>query len=151
LTAIVIDASVVIKWVVPEADTEQALELWNVRQLCAPDLIYAECANVLWKKYQRNEHTIEENQVAAKIITHADIESVASRTLIESAVSIAMQLNHPAYDCLYIALALERAGALVTADTRLLNKLAQSNDKRLSGLAISLTDAPAKLNLELED
>ena len=54
MSDLVIDASVAVKWVIEEEDTTQALALRG-RALAAPDLLIAECANILWKKVRRNE------------------------------------------------------------------------------------------------
>jgi predicted nucleic acid-binding protein len=53
VTPFVIDASVAIKWLVDEPGTAAALSLRRHR-LLAPDLLIAECANVLWKKVRRD-------------------------------------------------------------------------------------------------
>src|SRR5271156_1055309 len=75
------------------------------RALAAPDLLIAECANILWKKVRRNELSEQEAAFAAGLLARADIELVAMRPYLETAVSIALALDHPAYDCIYIALA----------------------------------------------
>ena len=49
MTDLVIDASVAIKWVVAEPDSQTALALFRHR-LFAPDLLVAECANALWEE-----------------------------------------------------------------------------------------------------
>ncbi len=49
MTTLVVDASVVIKWVIEETGTQDALALRRHR-LLAPDLLIPECANILWKK-----------------------------------------------------------------------------------------------------
>ena len=54
MTVLVVDASIAIKWVIQEAETAEALWLRRHR-LAAPDLLVAECANILWKKVRRNE------------------------------------------------------------------------------------------------
>ena len=64
MTHLVIDASVAIKWVIAEHGTREALSLRRHR-LFAPDLLVAECANVLWKKTRRNELTEDEARLAA--------------------------------------------------------------------------------------
>jgi predicted nucleic acid-binding protein len=47
LNTLVIDASIAIKWVVEEDGTDLALALGQKARLMAPDLIVAECANIL--------------------------------------------------------------------------------------------------------
>ena len=44
----------------------------------------------------------------------------------DGAARLAIELDHPAYDCIYLALALERGVPFVTADQRLLRRAAQS-------------------------
>ena len=72
----VIDASVAIKWVVPEAGTEEAVELLGRGGLVAPDLLFAECANILWKKVRNGELQKSEALIAARLI------EVASRGVV---------------------------------------------------------------------
>lgn len=53
---VVVDASVVAKWYVPEIHTISALKLLDgTFGLCAPDLLPSELGNILWKKVQRGE------------------------------------------------------------------------------------------------
>lgn len=133
----VVDASVVIKWVVSEPETALALALRQHR-LSAPDLLVAECANILWKKVRRNELTGDQAVFAARLLDRADIELVPARGLTEAATSLAVALDHPAYDCLYLSLS-ERSGRpLVTADTRLLKKLGTMPAGIYSGWVIDL-------------
>jgi predicted nucleic acid-binding protein len=118
MTDLVIDASVAIKWVVDERGTPEALSLLKHR-LFAPDLLVAECANVLWKKTRRNELRVEEARFAARLLQRADVELVPMRPLLEPATKLAIALDHPAYDCTYLALAESLSCDLVTADQRL--------------------------------
>ncbi len=60
MNTLVIDASIAIKWVVEEDGTDLALALRQKARLMAPDLIVAECANILWKKVQRKELSKDE-------------------------------------------------------------------------------------------
>lgn len=118
MTDLVIDASVAIKWVVDEHGTQEALSLRRHR-LFAPDLLIAECANVLWKKSRRKELTEAEACLAARLLQRADIELAPMRALLERATRLAIALDHPAYDCAYLALAEDLSCDLVTADRRL--------------------------------
>lgn len=71
---LVIDASVAMKWVVPEPDTAEAIVVQRRFTLVAPDLLMAECANMLWNKVARGEISGEEASIAARVIEQADIE-----------------------------------------------------------------------------
>jgi predicted nucleic acid-binding protein len=115
MTDLVIDASVAVKWVIEEHGSPEAVELRRHR-LFAPELLLAECANVLWKKARRNELSMEEAQFAARLLQRADVELVSMRHLLEPATMLAMALDHPAYDCTYLALAESLSCDLVTAD-----------------------------------
>ena len=115
----VVDASVVIKWVVEEEGSAAALTLLDGAELLAPDLLMSECANILWKKVVRREVTREEAGLAAELLQRAAIELVPTRAVMADALRHAIELDHPAYDCIYIALAIERGCRFVTADERL--------------------------------
>ena len=54
MSDLVIDASIAIKWVIEEDRTKEALALRR-QALAAPDLLVAECANILRKKVRRKE------------------------------------------------------------------------------------------------
>ena len=121
MTSFVIDASVAIKWVVDEPGTTPALRL-SRHSLAAPDLLVAECANILWKKVRRKELSEAEASLAARLLARADIELVPMRPLLELATRTAVAIDHPASDCIYLALAEVRGCAFVTADKALVRK-----------------------------
>lgn len=135
----VVDASIAIKWVVEEEGTPAALKLRRGARLLAPDLLVPECANILWKKVQRKELSGDEALIAARLIQSAELELLPTRSLLGSATSLAIELEHPAYDCIYLALAAAINCQFVTADERLLRKLARGT--RLPGRALSLAEA----------
>jgi len=141
VTKLVIDASVVVKWVVPEIGSQDATQLLKAAPLAAPDLLIAECANILWKKAQRKELTPEEALMAARLLERADIELCPTRHLLELATKIAIDLDHPAYDCIYLGLAHLNDWRFVTADERLLHKLAQPRSSAYSARAMSIVGA----------
>jgi predicted nucleic acid-binding protein len=134
----VVDASVAVKWVVEEDGTAAALALRKRGLLIAPELLVAECANILWKKKQRSELSKREALFAARLLARADMELVSTRALLASATEIAIDLDHPAYDAFYLALALARNCRLVTADARLLRVLVAAARSDLRDLAIPL-------------
>jgi len=122
VSTFVIDASVAIKWVVEEPGTPEALLLRRHR-LLAPDLLVAECANILWKKVRRKDLDEDVAMVAARLLANASVEMEPMRGLLEPATRLAILLDHPAYDCCYLALAEARGCGFVTADASLARKL----------------------------
>jgi predicted nucleic acid-binding protein len=126
MTRLVIDASIAIKWVVEEEGTEAALALRNKAELIAPDLIIAECANILWKKVQRYELSESEALIAARLLQSGNVEILATRSLLEMATRLAIELGHPAYDCIYLALAIQGDCRFVTADKSFVRKISSA-------------------------
>jgi predicted nucleic acid-binding protein len=143
VNTLVIDASIAIKWVIEEEGTPQALTLRREAKLLAPELLVAECANILWKKARRNELSREEALLAARLLQTAAIELVPTRFLLAAATRIAIELDHPAYDCLYLALAIENDCRFVTADERFLRKLG-GRRSRFRAKAVLLTETAGK-------
>jgi glucose-6-phosphate-specific signal transduction histidine kinase len=58
-------------------------------------------------------------------------ELLPMRSLCETATRISIEVDHPAYDCLYLALAVQKQCRFVTADDRFLKKLAQHQQSKL--------------------
>jgi predicted nucleic acid-binding protein len=119
-----------------EVDSDAALALRSGR-VSAPDLLIAECANALWKKVRRSELTAQEASLAARLLQRADIELEPMRDLIEPATQLAVALDHPAYDCLYLALAQANESEFVTADEVFCRKV------RAAGLPVRATSLSA--------
>jgi predicted nucleic acid-binding protein len=92
------------------------LALYQRAKLIAPELLVPECANVLWKKVRRQELSKEQALLAAGLLERAEIELLPMRPLLEPATRIAIDLDHPAYDCLYLALAAANKCRFITAD-----------------------------------
>lgn len=141
MNTLVVDASIAVKWVVEEDDTPEALALRQKAKLIAPELLVAECANILWKKVQRRELLKAEALLAARLLQGAEIELLPTRFLFEAATRMSIEINHPAYDCLYLALALATDCEFVTADERFVRKLHQSRPSAFRDRAISLVEA----------
>lgn len=136
----VIDASVAIKWVVEEDGSAQALDLLKAVPLSAPDLLISECANILWKKVKRGELTKTEADLAARLYQGADIELLPTRHLMRDATRLAIELDHPASDCIYLTLALVKDWTFVSADQSLKRKLRQAKLTDLDNLMLPLED-----------
>ena len=144
MTQLVIDASIAVKWVVEEPGTKEALMLRKGFKLHAPDLLVAECANVFSKKVARDEMTRDEALLAARLLQGADVELHATRAFLEPATKLAIELGHPAYDCVYLALATETGSQFVTADKGLVRKVNEHGTPALRKLVRSLGKTEAK-------
>jgi predicted nucleic acid-binding protein len=138
VTIYVVDASVAAKWVIEEPGTPQALALLAAHNPIAPELILAECANILWKKVRRGELSSVEARFAAMMIEGSDLQLREMAPFWISAVELAAEIDHPAYDCLYLALAFREELQFVTADEKLVRKLLQSSDPKIRNVAIPL-------------
>ena len=113
---IVVDASVVIKCLLPEDGSREAITLVETQTCIAPDLLIHECVNALWKNVRTGRARPQRAVEAIALLEHLDITLVESRPLASRALELAMMLNHPAYDCFYLALAERRGAELIVVD-----------------------------------
>ncbi len=143
MTAAIVDASVAIKWVVAEKGTTEALALLG-RRLFAPALWEAECANILWKKVKRGELSVGEAGIAGKLLTRFGVERAPREPELSRVLELALALDHPAYDCVYLALAEMQDIPLITADERLVRVARElSKGTILKGVTVlSLVSVP---------
>ena len=138
---LVIDASVAVKWVISEDGGDDAIQLRSAFTFVAPELLLPECANILWKKVQRKELEPNEAALAIALIERSGISFQSMQGLSETATRLAIELGHPAYDCVYLTLALRQKLRFVTADKRLLATVAQRGSSELAGLCLAVEDA----------
>ena len=123
---IVIDASVAIKCVLPEDGSEQATTLVAHEVCTAPDLIVNECVNALWKNARLGRVTAQQAEEAGAIFSALGLQLARSQPLAKRALEMALVLDHPAYDCFYLALAETRMIAMVTTDAKFARKVRAS-------------------------
>jgi predicted nucleic acid-binding protein len=122
---IVLDASVVASAFLPEAHSDAARAvLLAGHSLHAPELLYAEVANVIWKRSRRGEVSPEEAEALLSDILDLPIETVAIEELSPAALQLAIRTKQTVYDCLYLALAVRMKTTVISGDQRLVNALA---------------------------
>lgn len=125
MKTVVIDASVVVKLFFEEEHSKAAEQcVARADELLAPDLIWAETANVIWKRQRRGDLTADAALDLARHILALPVAIHPSADLVSDALYLAMRLERTVYDCLYLALAVRTASVLVTGDLRLVNALA---------------------------
>jgi predicted nucleic acid-binding protein len=114
---IVVDASVALKWVLDEPESEAAVALRD-QELIAPALWLAEAANALWRHVRTGEISDQEAAAFFSELLKAPVASLPIEPHLERALELAMEIGHPVYDCIYLALALHHRTHVVTADRR---------------------------------
>jgi predicted nucleic acid-binding protein len=125
-----VDASLILKLVLPEEYSERALMLWKnwLRdgiQPVSPRLLVYEVTSVLRKHAHRGvlpQSSAEEAFAAINRIITEQIEITDPSDMHEKAWELAGRFNRPtAYDCHYLALAEHMQCPFWTADERLFN------------------------------
>ena len=128
---LVVDASVAVKWILPEDGHKEAIRIQDKYQdekvdLISPYLVVAEVANVLWKRERRGDLTAVAAQRCFQQFMRDSPILLDSAAVSASALGLGLAHGWPVYDCLYLALALEQHCDLVTADERLFHALSMS-------------------------
>lgn len=127
MTPLVVDVGIVVKWLLPELHSLPARRvLADGNDLLAPDLLWVELGNVLWKKSRTGELTAEEARDLLQDLKRFPINTIPSFGLIGPALDIATRFGRSVYDCLYLALAMSRHCQVVTSDRRLYAGLKRS-------------------------
>lgn len=121
---LVVDASVALKWFVPEPETPRAFELF-ASTLLAPELLDPECLNALWVRVRRREITREQALTGRGRLQTAPVSRIRHEGLASAAFDIAFELDHPVYDCFHLALAAPEEIPVGTSDRRLLSAVAK--------------------------
>lgn len=129
LTPCVLDASVMLKVFLPEEHSEEAEALIleavdrDDKLLHVPDLLFIECANVLWQKVRRGHISADAALENLAHLRRMNLPSTPTSELMERALQIAYLHGITAYDACYAALAELLGMPLLTADTRLADVL----------------------------
>ena len=134
---LIVDASVAVKWFVAEEHDEEARSFLDQSStLIAPDLVVAEVASVIRREVRRGVVPRQDAHgmllSLPKLLTHL----LPTLPLIARALDLALDLDHPIYDCLYLAAAEQDDAKLVTADagfTRKLERVGRGDVVRLLG------------------
>ena len=122
---IVLDASVLVKWFLQEADSEIALRfkedlLAGKEDIALPDLALYEVLNVLRFKPRVTEKALKS---ILPTLFELGLEIIApSQTLLREALHLSFVTELSIYDCIYLALANELGVRLVTADKRIVRQ-----------------------------
>jgi len=131
VTRYVVDASVAVKWFVPERFSEAAGRLQQPdRRLSVPAFFWLEIGNVLSKKIRRGELTPADGDFILTEMRCLPLQRHADERLFRPAYALALVTQRSLYDCLYLALAEAVDGRMVTADRKLYSALTQAEHRR---------------------
>ena len=122
-----IDASVACKWFFEEPLSAEARALAESGEsFSAPDMILVECANAAWRRVMSETVPQEQAEAFLAALPQWFDTLMPSFRLHERAFEMACALDHPVYDCQYLALAESDETRLVTADRAFVNKVRRS-------------------------
>jgi predicted nucleic acid-binding protein len=121
MSDVVVDSSVVVKLVLPESDSEQAVRFVNTvvgrgERLHVLDLALLESANAIWKRRHRGLISLPEARRFASEISAIPVQTQPANKLLAAATEIAFMYDRSIYGALFIALVQEMRLPGVTSD-----------------------------------
>ncbi len=131
MTSLVIDSSIAVKWFLPEPYSSQARQILEGYEtgafsFLAPDLLYAEFGNIVWKKHLFHGLDADDAHRVIEEFRNLPFRLISAATLLEPAYQLAVTYKRSVYDSLYLALSVRENCQLITADERLVNAVNSS-------------------------
>ena len=131
MTPCVVDASVAVKWYVPEENADHALSLLARQEhgeisLHVPELFFAEVGNIVWKKQRTGQLLRMQADLIVGSLLQVPYHVHSLPGLLPHAVTLACELDQTVYDAIYLSLALSLRSQVITADSRFRNRLEAS-------------------------
>jgi predicted nucleic acid-binding protein len=128
LKRLVLDASVAAKWFFREPYSDLATQLAAAGpQWVVPDLFFAEMASVFRKKVRRGEIDEPDARESMTILLSLHLQERGTRTIVPSALELALRFQCTVYDALYLTLAISENCPVVTADRKFYNMFSRTD------------------------
>ena len=126
MSDIVVDSSVVAKWILAEPDSAQADRLvveaaLKGERLIVLDLAFVEVANAAWKLHHRGLATLDQTRLFLDTLLRIPVHVEPANRLLKPALEIAAKYHRAVYDALFVALCQDLGLQGVTADEPLYN------------------------------
>jgi predicted nucleic acid-binding protein len=120
----VVDTNVVAYYLLgTEPFLEEVRQFWRtVERVCAPAHWEAELANAVWMAVRTGALLTEEGHQKLDLAARLGIESVATRSFWQPALTRAMMTGAAGYDTLFVELAVQRHLPLATFDKKVLKQ-----------------------------
>ncbi len=147
--ALVVDASVALKWVIEEPDSHLAEALIRSGEhLIMPDFWLAEAASVLWLRVRRKMMTAQDAKSGFALLQNQiKPRPTADLGLHEVALEIGLTVNHSPYDTLYVAFAIAvGAERVVAADSPFVRDMQAHPDPHIANMLLPLAAWAAQQN-----
>lgn len=117
--SLVVDASVAIKWLLPEAYSDECLALLDRNEpIVVPDFLFAQVGAGLAKRVKSGDLKAAWTEHAMATLLRLPLVRVSTTELAIEAVGLAGHGKRPFHDAAYLALAVREGVPLVTADWR---------------------------------
>ena len=114
---LVIDANIAAKWYLPEADSQLAEQLFATKaEFHAPNFLAIEFANIYGKHSVAGRTSMDAWHAASSQLKKSILYWHSDDPLLDHALELAVTHKHPIFDCIYLALAVQIDGIVVTAD-----------------------------------
>ena len=123
---IIVDANVAVKWFVAQDGSGVAAKLITRGDLTAPHLLISEVTNTLWRYVKADALDAAKACSAISALPRFFNSIIDDASLAPAAFDLGLKLGYPPYDFFYVALAINKDANLITADKRLINRLASS-------------------------
>jgi predicted nucleic acid-binding protein len=122
--SLVVDCSVAAKWTLVEPGDAEASRLLDEQEagqvsLIAPDLLLMEFARLISKRVRRRQLPVDQAHEMFWVIDQPDLKFFETRRLLGAALELALATQMSAWDCVYLALAIEQNCPMITANRRL--------------------------------
>jgi predicted nucleic acid-binding protein len=139
--ALVVDASVGLKWVLNEPDCDTARDLAvSDELLLLPDFWLNEACNVLWVQVRKGILTPDEAREGLELLREqVEPTPTAELALHDTALDIALAINHSTYDTMYVAFAIAMAAdRVVVADGPFVRAMRTHPDPVIANILVPL-------------
>ena len=107
---------------VPEFREEAHRAIERAREVVVPDLFHAELVNVVWQWIRARRLDLDAGLDVLERGEALPTLVVPTHALWERALALSVARNHPAYDTLFVALAIDIGSKVISNDWRLLRR-----------------------------